>query len=84
MDWQTILTAAIGVGTSVVGWFVRDIKMDIDRAIAKQERDSQAIASLQLDVAKNYVTHADLADIKDSLLRIEDKLDRKQDREHRS
>ena len=48
----------------------------------KQDEDSRKIASLQLDVAKNYVTHADLSDIKDSLLRIEDKLDRKQDRDH--
>lgn len=80
MDWQTILTAGIGVGTSVVGWFVRQIQKDIDAATKKQEGDSRALRELQLDVAKNYVTHADLVDIKNSLRRIEDKLDDKADK----
>lgn len=82
MDWQTIFMAATGVATSIVGWFVREIQKDIEATTRKQDEDSRKIASLQLDVAKNYVTHADLSDIKDSLLRIEDKLDRKQDRDH--
>ena len=82
MDWQTFFMAATGVATSIVGWFVREIQKDIEAATRKQDEDSRKIASLQLDVAKNYVTHADLSDIKDSLLRIEDKLDRKQDRDH--
>lgn len=82
MDWQTIFMAATGVATSIVGWFVREIQKDIEATTRKQDEDSRKIASLQLDVAKNYVTHADLKDIKDSLLRIEDKLDRKQDRDH--
>ena len=73
--------AATGVATSIVGWFVREIQKDIEATTRKQDEDSRKIASLQLDVAKNYVTHADLKDIKDSLLRIEDKLDRKQDRD---
>lgn len=80
MDWQTILTAAIGVGTSIVGWFVRDIKADIEVATRKQDHDSESLRALQLDVAKNYVTHADLTDIKASLRRIEDKLDDKADK----
>lgn len=82
MDWQTIFMAATGVATSIVGWFVREIQKDIEAVTRKQDEDSRKIASLQLDVAKNYVTNADLSDIKDSLLRIEDKLDRKQDRDH--
>lgn len=80
MDWQTILTAGIGVGTSIVGWFVREIQKDIEAATRKQDADSQSLRLLQLDVAKNYVTHADLLDIKKSLQRIEDKLDNKADK----
>ena len=80
MDWQTIFMAATGVGTSIVGWFVREIQKDIESATRKQDEDSKKLAELQLDVAKNYVTHADLSDIKDSLLRIESKLDRKADK----
>lgn len=84
MDWQTIFMAATGIGTSVVGWFVREIQKDIEAATKKQEHDSQKLADLQLDVARNYVTHAELSDnlsdIKDSLLRIEAKLDKKADK----
>lgn len=80
MDWQTIFMAATGIGTSVVGWFVREIQKDIEAATKKQEHDSQKLADLQLDVARNYVTHEDLSDIKDSLLRIEAKLDKKADK----
>ena len=76
MDWQTILTAAIGVGTSVVGWFVREIKTDLDAAAEQHKANAAAIASLQLDVAKNYVTHNDLSEIKTSLRGLNDKIDR--------
>jgi hypothetical protein len=80
VDFQTILIVASGVGTSIVGWFVREIKKDLDEAAISHKANSLAINALQLDVAKNYVTHADLSDIKASLRRIEDKLDDKADK----
>lgn len=83
MDWQSILIAATSIGTGVVGYFVKQITRELEEASIKYDKNTAAINALQLDVAKNYVTHADLSDIKASLLRIEDKIDKKQDREHR-
>lgn len=83
MDWQSILIAATSIGTGIVGYFVRQITRELEDAANKYEKNTAAITALQIDVAKNYVTHADLSDIKASLLRIEDKIDKKQDREHR-
>lgn len=83
MDWQSILIAATSIGTGVVGYFVKQITRELEEASIKYDKNTAAISALQLDVAKNYVTHADLSDIKASLLRIEDKIDKKQDREHR-
>jgi len=83
MDWQSILIAATSIGTGVVGYFVKQITRELEEAAIKYDKNTAAINALQLDVAKNYVTHADLSDIKASLLRIEDKIDKKQDREHR-
>lgn len=83
MDWQSILIAATSIGTGVVGYFVKQITRELEEAAIKYDKNAAAISALQLDVAKNYVTHADLSDIKASLLRIEDKIDKKQDREHR-
>lgn len=83
MDWQSILIAATSIGTGVVGYFVKQITRELEEASEKYDKNTAAINALQLDVAKNYVTHADLSDIKASLLRIEDKIDKKQDREHR-
>ena len=66
-----------------MGYFVKQITRELEEASIKYDKNTAAINALQLDVAKNYVTHADLSDIKASLLRIEDKIDKKQDREHR-
>lgn len=83
MDWQSILIAATSIGTGIVGYFVKQITRELEEASEKYDKNTAEINALQLDVAKNYVTHADLSDIKASLLRIEDKIDKKQDREHR-
>ena len=76
MDWQTILTAVIGVGTSIVGWLVRDLKNE-------QQSNSAAIRSLEtelnahkIDVAKNHATKHDLGLIDSKLDKMNDKLDR--------
>lgn len=76
MDWQTILTAGIGIGTTIVGWFVREIK-------SEQQANSSAIRSLEtelnahkIDVAKNHATKHDLGLIDSKLDKMNDKLDR--------
>lgn len=88
MDWQTLLTLAVSVGTATIGYFVKRITDDLDKLATNHSANSRDISDVRLDIAKNYVTRHDMAaslvDIKDALGRIEDKLDRKQDREHKS
>ena len=73
MDWQNLINTGATVVVGVIGWFVKSTKDDL-KAQAKE------LQEFRLDVAKNYVTHTDLADIKQTLFRIETKLDAKADK----
>ena len=73
MDWQNIINLAAGSVVAIVGWFVKGVK--------DEQRDhAEKLNEFRLEVAKDYVTHTDLADIKNTLFRIETKLDAKQDK----
>lgn len=70
-EWLTPL-----VGTTIVGlfsWFFKGLH-------EKTESTKNDLAEHKLEVAKNYVNKTDLNDIKESLRRIEDKLDNKADK----
>jgi hypothetical protein len=73
VDFQTVVNLAVGVVMPVVGWV---LKRQADR-----DRDFQ---DFRIEVAKEYVTHQRLermfTDVKDSLSRIEEKLDKKADK----
>ena len=73
MDWQSLLNIGTGTVITLVGWFAKSTR---DQA-ARQEKD---LTEFRIEVAKNYVTHTDLADIKNTLFRIETKLDAKADK----
>ena len=73
MDWQNLINLGAGTVVAIVGWFVKGVKQE-------QRDQQQALIDFRLEVAKEYVTHTDLADIKQSLFRIETKLDAKQDK----
>lgn len=73
MDWQNLINLGAGTVVAIVGWFVKGVKQD-------QRDQAQALIDFRLEVAKEYVTHTDLADIKQSLFRIETKLDAKADK----
>jgi hypothetical protein len=73
LDWQNIVNLAAGTMVAIVGWFVKGVKDD-------QRSHAEQLNEFRLEVAKDYVTHTDLADIKQTLFRIETKLDAKQDK----
>ena len=73
MDWQNLINLGAGTVVAIVGWFVTGGKVE-------QRSQAHAINEFRLEVAKEYVTHTDLADIKNTLFRIETKLDAKQDK----
>ena len=73
MDWQPIFNL-LGAGVIAgVGWFLKGV-------IDENKKTAETLGECRLDVARNYVTHGDLGDIKETLRRIEDKLDNKQDK----
>ena len=73
MDWQPLINIGATAVLGVIGWFVKGIRDDM--------RDTaDMLNAFRIEVAKDYVTHVDLTDIKSALQRIEDKLDRKQDK----
>lgn len=73
MDWQNLINLGAGTVVAIVGWFVKGVKDE-------QKAQSRDLQDFRLEVAKEYVTHTDLADIKQSLFRIETKLDAKADK----
>jgi hypothetical protein len=73
MDWQNIINLGATAVVGVIGWFVKSTK-DEQKTIAGD------LQRFQLEVAKEYVTHTDLSDIKQTLFRIETKLDAKADK----
>lgn len=72
-EWQWLINLGAGSVLALVGWFAKSTRGD-----TKELRDD--LTTFRLEVAKEYVTHADLADIKNTLFRIETKLDAKQDK----
>lgn len=73
MDWQNIINLGAGAVVTVVGWFIKSVRDE-------STRQAKELTEFRLEVAKDYVTHTDLADIKNTLFRIETKLDAKQDK----
>jgi hypothetical protein len=73
MDWQNIINLGASAVVGIIGWFVKSTK-DEQKALREDHN------AFRLEVAKEYVTHTDLGDIKQSLFRIETKLDAKADK----
>ena len=72
-DWQWLINLGAGSVLALISWFATTTRND-----SKETREQ--LTSFRLEVAKEYVTHTDLADIKNTLFRIETKLDAKQDK----
>jgi hypothetical protein len=64
VDLQTLINVGATVVLAIVSGFVKSVRSD-----AKETKDR--LESFRLEVAKDYVTHADLREIKDALIRIE-------------
>lgn len=84
MDWQQVLPwLGPFVGTILIA-YVRSAKAKADREREDMTKAITATAdkltAFQLEVAKEYVTHLDLREIKDSLIRIEATLAEKANR----
>ena len=80
MDWQTIFTAIIGAGTAIIGWFVNELKKDINTATSENASGLRALeqdlGAHKVEVARTHATKNDLTLIDQKLDRMNDKLDR--------
>ena len=73
MDWQNVINLGATAVVGIIGWFVKSTKEE-QRALDTR------LTEFRLEVAKEYLTHTDLDDIKKTLFRIETKLDAKADK----
>lgn len=79
MDWDAIKIISLTV--NFIGAVILPIAgFFFTRHATKIGSLEQGLSDLRLKVAEEYVTHSDLSDIKASLIRIEDKLDKKVDK----
>ncbi len=87
MDWQTLINVGGTAGLAIIGWFLNAQREQQKDAEAKRKEDEakraatdKALTDFRIEVARDYVTTHDLADIKTTLVRIETKLDAKADK----
>jgi predicted nucleic acid-binding Zn-ribbon protein len=77
MDYQTLINLGAGTALSIMGWFARELW----QAVKDMRED---IAKLREELPKTYITKDDFKDgvseIKQMLIAIDAKLDRKQDK----
>jgi len=77
MEWQTLINIGAGSVLAMFGWFAREL-WDIVKAIKED------VQSLEIKLAKEYTTHADMNarfdKIEIILGKIFDKLDNKVDK----
>lgn len=77
MDLQTLINIGAGTALTVMGWFARELW----GAVKELRVD---LSKLREELARDYITKNDfkdaVKDLRDFLERIENKLDRKQDK----
>jgi hypothetical protein len=77
MEFQQLLNIVLGTAMGVVGWFARELWA----AVKELKSD---LSKLREDLPKTYISRedyrSDLTEIKIMLRRIEDKLEKKEDK----
>jgi DNA integrity scanning protein DisA with diadenylate cyclase activity len=77
MDFQTVINLGAGAALAVMGWFARELW-----GAVKELRSD--LARLREEIAKDYVSKDDfkeaVREMKELLMSIDHKLDRKQDK----
>jgi hypothetical protein len=77
MEFQQLLNIVLGTAMAVVGWFARELWA----AVKELKSD---LSKLREDLPKTYISRedyrSDLTEIKTMLRRIEDKLEKKEDK----
>jgi len=80
MDLQTFFNVGSAILIVIVGGYIRFVQGQLHDARDDQKELTASMTAFRIEVAKEYVTHADLRRIEDALVRIEAKIDVKADR----
>lgn len=67
MDWQALINVGGTAGLTLIAFLWK-------RAETRHDDLRDSLYGFKLEVAKEYVTHADLREVKEALIRIEAKL----------
>lgn len=85
VDIQTALNLALTLVAFLGGWLLRSLKEDIQELKAADKKLQESVSSIQVALPTNYVAKAEFKEMGDdifsALRRIEDKLDKKADKE---
>ena len=77
MDWQSAFNVAFSVAAAALGYMFRD-------TLARMDQLAKDMTAFRVEAAKSYVTREDhgafMREIRESLVRIENKLDHKVDK----
>jgi hypothetical protein len=85
LEPRLVMEIAFGLAGAIVGWLVR-LCFDRIRALEQSQKDHIAeLTELRINIATNYVSKTDFKSMGDAIFsalrRIEDKLDKKVDKE---
>lgn len=84
MTDQVLINIGVGVITFLGGWLFRIVWQRLDEQNAKYDQLAEKITNLRVDISGDYVTRSELATsinaFNNTLQRIENKLDGKQDK----
>lgn len=84
MDFQTAFNVALGGGSLLAGWILNTVWNAIKDMQATDKQLADKVSAIEVLVAGNYIPRAeyagDMSAIRDSLKRIEDKIDSKADK----
>ena len=84
MNEQTLINIALGIIAFLASWFVRIVWQRQDEQNAKHDELSNKVTELRVNISGDYVTRSELATsinvLTNTLQRIENKLDGKQDK----
>mgnify|MGYP003600844322 CR=1 FL=1 len=84
MNEQLLINIGLGLISFLGGWLLRIVWQRMDDQERRHVLLNEAVTELRINVSGDYVTRSELATnmntLTQTLLRIEDKLDRKQDK----
>lgn len=88
MTFELVWSGALTVGIAIIGWWLSSRTKEVDAIKAEAQRVSILVNRTREEMAKEYVTkaevHADINRVLDRLERLDEKLDRLMEHKHAS